>query len=1228
VVLIKYIVNSNFLILTNKYSKILLSFFAMLVANNLFAQMEFIENKGQWQDKVKYRGDFGTGSFFLEKNGFTVDLHNPIDLLAVSDFQHGITAVNNNNASLKNTIPLPQNEPTVTVRSHAYSVTFLGGNTSNIIPDKSIQTANNYFIGNDKTKWASNCKIYQAVLYQNVYPNIDVRYYVENNNLKYDFIIKPGGNPNAIALRYDGVNSLQVKNNELLIGTSITTSKELYPYTYQFVNGKKEVLDCKYVVRDNVVTFKVKNYLPTQTVIIDPVLIFSSFTGSTAENWGYTATPGPDGSFYAGGISFGSGYPVSVGPYQTTYGGGQNEDGFGGFDMAFFKFSANGSTRLFATYFGGGGNEQPHSMMCDAQGNLFFAGRSSSNNYPGAPRSGRSDYDIVVSKLSTNGATLLGSIRIGGTNDDGINIRRKYATPDGDDDTRRNYGDDARSEVIIDADGNIVVVSCTQSPDFPIVGGGVQPSFGGGVSGPGKLPQDGVILKFNSTLTTTLFSTFFGGNGNDACFVVAQDPITKNYYVGGATTSSNLLGDKTNVKYPIYQGGATDGFLTQINNTGTAIIKTSYFGTGGNDLVYGVQFDKKGFPYIMGTTTGSWPVVSATFSNPGSKQFISKLKPDLSDFVYSTVFGRADNSPNLSPIAFLVDRCENVYVSGWGGGINSGKGYTSSGTSNMPSVNPLPGIPAPDASDFYFFVLERNATSQLFGSHFGHNGGTTGDHVDGGTSRFDANGIIYQAVCACKDNGGPFYTTPGVWRRNNGATSCNQAVIKIDMNFAGIGANIKTLINNIPDAISGCSPLKLVVFDSLSKAKSFFWNWGDGSKIDTLHGRSDTSHIYQLPIGVNERYYTIMLIAEDSSQCNIRDTAFKTIKVSINFATLDLSFAKLDPCTNLTFQFTNKSTAVVGSFDQKGFAWDFGDGMKDTGSITYNPIHTYQSAGTYKVRLCVIDSFVCNSPDCRDTTINVASTVKAAFRFNSPVCVGRPVTFNNNSTGGQTFKWEFGDNKFSTDATLTVTHVYDLPGTYNVRLIAENPNTCNKIDTSQYQTITVVDKPKAFATWGVQPPQANTRTFFTNQSSGAIRYLWNFGDGESSTDVNPIHQYNETNDFNAELIAYNSTGCTDTFPLLVSAIINPLLDVPNAFTPGKFGENGIVKVVGFGISKISWKIYNRWGQAVFETNDRKQGWDGTFKGALQAADVYVYTLDVEFFDGKKLRKTGDINLLR
>ncbi len=1212
------------------FRKIILDFLLTLatffVVESGFSQMQFIQNKGQWDTKVNYRGDFSTGSFFLENQGFTVLLHDSADLGALYQRLHG-------------TDPLPAVPPPVILHSNSYKVDFLG-NTGNIqsIPDKILPTYNNYFFGSDASKWAGDCKIYQAVTYANVYPNIDVRYYSDGGNLKYDIIVHPGGNVDAIAMRYTGIEKLEVKNKELKIGTSVGGIKELYPYSYQVLNGKRETVDCKYVVRDNVVRFKVKNYSPTSTIVIDPTLIFCTFTGSTADNWGYTATPGPDGSFFAGGIAFGSGYPVSPGAFQTTFGGGVNEDNTGVYDIAIIKFSADGSKRLYATYLGGAiGNEQPHSMICDAQGDLIVAGRSNSpatgfGAYPlkplgnqigsGGPNSGKGDgYDIVVTKFNPSGTAIIGSVKIGGTGNDGVNIRGKYIAPDGADATRRNYGDDARSEVILDAAGNIYVASCTQSSNFPVTSNAFQKTFGGG-------RQDGVVLKFKPDLSDTLFSSFFGGSGDDACFVLSLDPLTQNIYVAGGTTSTDLPGDKTGVINATNQG-AVDGFVTEIKNDGSAIIKTTYEGTSGNDLVYGLKFDKFGFPYIMGTTTGSWPVINAPFSNPGSKQFISKLQPDLSAYVYSTVFGTntgPGGSPNLSPNAFLVDRCQNVYVSGWGGGINIQKLFPSAGTTGMPEVNPLAGIPPPDGADFYFFVLEKNAQSQFFGSHFGQFGGL-GDHVDGGTSRFDANGIIYQAICANCGRGVAFPTTPGVWAPQNGSTICNEAAVKIEMNFAGVGASVKATIDGVIDTI-GCVPLTINFTDTLAKGKMYIWDYGDSfnPKNDTTFAPNNaTSHTYT-QVGT----YRVMLVSIDSTTCNIADTAYVTVKVGNNIVNADFVFNKLDSCNSLRYQFTNKTTATLANYSNKTFLWDFGDGSPTVRTGFAPVIHTFPSVGTYKVLLIVDDTTFCNEPDSMMRTVRISPNVKALFNTPAIGCVPYNAQFDNVSLGGTDFYWEFGDG---TPLTLnnnpSFTYLYSNTGSYKVRLIAIDTSTCNKVDTSRYFTITVFPIPTAKFAWSPNPSPANTLTHFLNQSSnGAIRYVWDFGDGESSTDVNPVHQYNATATFKAILYAFNVANCVDSFVQNIPIIINPLLDVPNAFTPGRFGTNGVVKVVGFGIGKMDWRIYNRWGQVVFRTEDRKQGWDGTFKGVLQPMDVYTYTLDVEFTDGGKLRKTGDISLLR
>ena len=1201
-----------------------------------FAQLQFIENKGQWDNRVAFKSDISNGAFFLQKNGFSVVLHNADDLKNFSDHQHTYLTIDSNKAAAKNNTgrsSRSQNDNFI-IRSHAYRVNFLGAsNNVQATPDKALATYNNYFIGNDKSKWKGGCKIYQGVTYKNMYPNIDVRYYTDAGTLKYDLIVHPGGNIDNIALRYEGTDKLEIKNKELVISTSVGEVKELYPYSYQVEKTGRTSIDCKYVVKDNVVRFKVKNYSPDATLIIDPTLIFSSFTGSSSDNWGYTATPGPDGSFFAGGISFGTGYPTSTGAYDESYNGGASEDANGPFDIAIIKLSPDGVNRIYGTYIGGAtANEQPHSMICDGQGNLIVAGRTTSSDYPvTTPFIGKpGGHDIVITKLNAAGTALIGSVKIGGSGDDGVNIKAKYsplppdALPqtDGAFETRRNYGDDARSEVILDGGGNILLASCTQSEDFPVTSAAFQGTFGGG-------RQDGVILKFTPNLSGLIFSSFFGGSGSDACFVLSINPATGNLYVAGGTTSATLpgiiAGSATEPGMGITnQGGATDGFVTEIKADGSAIIKTIFTGTAGNDLVYGIQFDKFGFPYIMGATTGNWPVKNAAFSNPGAKQFIAKLKPDLSGFLYSTIFGSSSPVPNISPVAFLVDRCQNVYVSGWGGKFNSDRQYPCAGTRGMPvTANALKSNT--DGGDFYFFVLEKNAVSQLFGSFYGQTGGFD-DHVDGGTSRFDANGIIYQAMCA--NCGGPrtsgfFPTTPGVWATTNGsAGGCNEAAVKIEMNFGGIGASVKATINGVIDTV-GCVPLTIQFTDTLAKGKTYIWDYGDPfsvKKDTTFAPNNSTSHTYTR-VGI----YRLMLVSIDSATCNISDTAYTNVKVGNNQVVPDFFATKIQPCTNLSYNFTNTTTAVLPNFISRSFLWDFGDGTPPVRSGFNIQQHTYASVGTYKVKLLVDDTIFCNAPDSMVRQVRLAVTVKAQFKTPAKGCKPYTALFDNTSLGGTDFKWDFGDGSISN--LINPSHLFSSAGTYTVKLIANDTSTCNKIDSTSF-VITVYEIPTANFSASPNPAPENTPVQFRNLSIGATSYIWDFGNGQTSAETNPLYQFLATGTFNVCLQAISPAGCIDTFCLDVAAKILPLIDVPNAFTPGRFGKNSVVRVEGFGIGKMNWKIYNRWGQVVFAATEKSQGWDGTFKGTLQPLEVYTYTLDVEFTDGKKFRKTGDITLLR
>jgi len=799
------------IVLNLKHSIFLILFLIPFVA--LKAQsgnIEFVENKGQWDSKVKFQGRVPTGAFYVRgSGGFTVLQHNQDDLRAISEVTHGSSAT------------VKSNNPLI-LHSHAYAVDFIGGAVSpEIIPDKTQEGYNNYFIGNDPSKWTANCRVFQGITVKNVYPNVDVRYYTQDGSLKYDIIARPGSDITKIALKYDGVKKLGLKKRELLVETTVGHVKELAPYTYQVSNKERKDVEAKFVVKDNIVKFQLKNYDPNSTVVIDPTLVFISFSKSVSDNWGFTATYGPDGSMYGGGIVFGSQFPVSTGAFQEIYGGGGGNNPF---DIGIIKLTPNGNARVYATYIGGTkGDEQPHSLIVDPAGNLILAGRSNSSDYPVTGTGTIGDgglYDIVVSKLNATGTVMLGSKRIGGKEDDGVNVTTSREGPNS---LQLNYGDDGRSEVMLDAANNIYVASCTRSVKFPTDNG-----FGKTLGG----KQDGVVLKLTPDVSTLLFGTYLGGAANDAAYVVSLAP-NGNIFVGGATESDNFPGVPSSGVVKSANNSKIDGFVSILANNGSSLVRSTYLGTESNDAVYGLKFDRHGFPYVMGQTYGAWPVINAAYVNAGAKQFIAKLQPDLSAYIYSTTFGKPAASPNISPVAFLVDRCENVYVSGWGGHADK---YVSSGTTNMPVTPDAFQSNSIDNQDFYFFVLKRDASAQLFGSFLGENGDGFPDHVDGGTSRFDQNGVIYQAICGnCVPIKGttrkPIYPRAGtnVWAPVNGSDRCNLVMVKIAFDLAGVNGGLQASINGVPRDTSGCVPLTVDFRDTVRKAKLYQWDFGDGT---------------------------------------------------------------------------------------------------------------------------------------------------------------------------------------------------------------------------------------------------------------------------------------------------------------------------------------------------------------------------------------------------------------
>jgi gliding motility-associated-like protein len=254
-----------------------------------------------------------------------------------------------------------------------------------------------------------------------------------------------------------------------------------------------------------------------------------------------------------------------------------------------------------------------------------------------------------------------------------------------------------------------------------------------------------------------------------------------------------------------------------------------------------------------------------------------------------------------------------------------------------------------------------------------------------------------------------------------------------------------------------------------------------------------------------------------------------------------------------------------------------------------------------------------------------ASLVAAEFDMPDTVCLPAFVNFLDQSTNATTWYWNFGDGNTANIANPS--NQYVNVGVFDVLLIAGNPATCNKLDTAIH-TIHVYPSPVADFSWSPNPPEPNTPLDFTNLSTGATRYLWDFGDGSTSTNKDEVHVYQKDGYYTVCLTAWNEYNCEDTVCKQVRGLVIPLVDVPTGFSPNGDGANDIVYVKGYGIAKMTFRIFNRWGEKVFESTDKSYGWDGRYKGVIQEMEVYGYTLSVDFFDGTSTFKKGNITLLR
>lgn len=946
-------------------SGLFFSVFSQAFSNSEGSKMIFEKNLNQWPEPVLFKADIPGGNLFLEQDKLTYNY--------IENINWHRDHRNESGGAVK-------------VKYHAIKVSFQGCNADALVMGNNLQTAHrNYYIGSDPRKWASNVPLYSEAYYKDLYENIDMHLYSQGPNFKYDFIVHPGANPSKIVLNYKGADGLRIENGHLFIKTSVYDLIEQKPYAYQDVNGVKVEIPCHYVLRGNNLSFAFSgSYDPNLPLIIDPTLIASTYSGSFADNWGFTATYDAAQNIYMAGIAARAGYPYTAGAWDQTFNGGlAATTNQWPFDISISKFNPTGSTLLFATYYGGSVNEQPHSLMVNSNNEMYVVGRTNSPDFPktaGAYGNYAGGYDIIVGKFNTVGNLLASSI-VGGTLDDCVNFNIAWTGVGSYGTTKFNYTDDGRSEVILDNNSNVYVAACTKSTNFPTVSP-YQAAFGG--------VQDAVVFKMNANLTGLTFSTYLGGAGTDAAYGLKLDN-SNNVYVTGGTTGS--FPTTAGVLFPAYQGGLTDAFIAVLSANGSSLLRSTYLGTAAYDQAYLIEIDASGDLYVYGQTQGNYPTTAGVYSNAGGGMFIHKVSGLLNSTVFSTKIGTGANAVNLSPTAFLVDSCQTIYISGWGRSSVLSANMPNPSTTTGLFVTPNAHQPTTDGKDFYFMVLKPNATGVFYATFYGEGAANQdADHVDGGTSRFDKRGVIYHACCASCGGTSGFPTTPTAYSKvNNGQVpppytgiNCNEAVVKMDVSVKPLA------VANLVGSPNGCVPHTVTFNNSGSQGSYYIWDFGDGSPLDTI---VSPSHTYSF-IGT----YTLTLYAIDSiGLCGFIDTA--TVIVNVGQPAALTTNVNNIPCFNGVGSAT---VTASGGYPPLTYAWN-------TAPVQSSAIATGLTAGTYTAT--VTDAVGCTST----TTVTITNPPQLT---GTPSTVGSTCGMSNGSacispgggTPGYTYNWSSGSS--------------------------------------------------------------------------------------------------------------------------------------------------------------------------------------------------------------------------
>lgn len=1252
--IIKHILNKSKINEFNSLKLVLLVLgFVCLLPHVGLAGIKFIPNKGQWQSNIRYQANIPGGTFYISNEGLTYAFD---DEKALHKVMHG--------------------DPAETVvNRHVVKVRFKNSaGISDILADESSEEYYNFILGNNPANWVSHLRASQVLILKNIWAGIDMEIVAQDENIKYTFIVHPKADPSQIKMIYEGANSLQIKEDGFHINTSLTNIIEDHPISYfEYKEGKADV-DVSFLLEGNELSFLVGKYPKKGTLYIDPSLVFSTFSGSVADNFGFTATFDPYGNAYSGGTVYAKGFPVNSGAFQTIFKGGIAENYDDARDAGILKYSPDGTKLLYATYLGGRGNDQPHSMIVNSKNELIILGTTSSDNFPVTEHAYDKSYngngDLYVAILSEDGSKLIASTYLGGSERDGLN---------GSDPSRYrpgplayNYGDQFRGEVIVDSFDNIYLASCTQSKsNFPILNG-FQKTFGGGT-------QDGVVVKFNPELEIIIWSSFIGGSSEDAAYGLKLD-IEGNVFVCGGTMSENFT-VTSHAKWKTYQGGI-DGFITKIDPDGSIILASTYVGTNSYDQCYLIQIDDNQDIYVTGQTTGEFPVIGNVFNNKGATQFIAAFKNDLSDIRLSTVFGSGRKRVDLSPSAFLVDLCGRVYVCGWGGQTNSGGYNTAAGNTVGLPLTKDAFQSTTDGSDFYLIILSKNMQTIEYGSYFG--GHISEEHVDGGTSRFDRDGKVYQAVCGGCGGYSDFPTTKDAWSttnngrrpRNPNVGGCNNAIFKLDLN----SSNYAPEFADTTLFVVATKELKYSfdIRDADPSDSIFVYFNGDIfdikktqppiATLKTSKGRG-VVHCqlnWQTTCKSREKDTFYVYIKAQDDGCPTPRVTNRVIKIVVQPLPVAV------PPAIFCLERVNNTTLKLNwdEFPMNEFLLGYKlvkvtpDGQKhilktitsvnDKSYTDYDaPNHLTQDYCYYMfgVSICGDTSeftrVICSIPD-EDSIPHKTSIYTVSVENNKNI----KIVWNKYHKDDFYYYLVYKKENNSKDSYKLYRYYKDIEDTSFVdsSVNVQNKSYCYRIIVKNQCGLEspIGDEGCSILLTGFSVPFEHHLKWNTYKqwNDGVNQYnivRWDPTKPEAVIGLKAgLQQSNlsenyidDTLDYDMGLyyykvIAYRNSEKADAYSVSnhIELIQKPILHIPNVFSPNDDTYNDLWKWIPVFVKEFDLKIYNRWGERVYESHDRHDAWDGKFKEVLSQDDVFIYIIRFTGWDGSTNYRKGNITVLK